>query len=486
MSIAQTSHRHAAVSDIPQPVKPPPGRLLLLCGLLLLSLAGYAWMRAVAPPDVERVPAFMLVWILSFVPYFAACAFVLLTRPRAGRWLWLELTIILFGALLMRAMLLPLPPNLSHDSWRYLWDARVTLLGYSPYVDGPGARIYIHLRDFIYASSRFRDVPTIYPPGAQAIYVLSYLIAPSNLYVLKGIFTGFDMVTCAALAWYLYRQGFDPRRAIIYAWCPLPLVEFAIQGHVDVLTVTFTVLALLCATREGWRWRVLVGFLVGMATLTKFYPIVLLVVVLRPRWRDVVLVAACFATIVIAYIPYYILGHGQIFGYFSIYASQQGTDAGTVQLGMQWFGQIMHFRLHTALFWEHAVDFVAISGVSLLVLLLRWRQRLSMAAATLIVYSTALAISSHVFPWYTTTLLPWVAVLIGPLRSGGRLNSKHLAVAMAWYFICISLTGYFFDSSPDWRPYYAFAYDVVFAGLAIAAISAMLFMFRQMRSIETG
>jgi Glycosyltransferase family 87 len=485
MSILQTSRR-STVSDISQPVKRSWGRLLLLCGLLLLSLALYMWMRAVAPPDVERVPAFMQVWILCFVPYLAACAYVLLTRPVVGRWLWLELAIILLGALLMRAMLLPLPPNLSHDSWRYVWDARVTLLGYSPYVNAPGDQLFIHLRDFIYANSRFRDVPTIYPPGAQAVYLLSYLISPSNLYVLKGIFMGFDMVTCGALAYYLYRQGLDPRRAIIYAWCPLPIVEFAIQGHVDVLTVTFTVLALLCATREGMGWRMLTGFLVGMATLTKFYPVLLLGVVLRPRWRDSALVAACFATIVVAYIPYYILGHGEIFGYFSIYASQQGTDAGMVQLAMQWVGQVRHLNLKTALFWEHAVDFVVVCIVSLAVLLLRWRQRLSMAAATLIVYSTALAVSSHVFPWYTTTLLPWIAVLIGPLWIGKRLSSKHLAVAMAWYFVCVSLSGYFFDSSPDWRPYYALAYDVVLTGLAVAAISGLLWMVTRARSFETG
>src|SRR5579875_2911058 len=76
------------------------------------------------------------------------------------------------------------------------------------------------------------------------------------------------------------------------------------------------------------------------------------------------------------------------------------------------------FSLKTALAWEHAVDFVVVCIVSLVVLLLRWRQRLSMVAATLIVYSAALAISSHVFPWYTTTLLPWIAVLIGPLWTG--------------------------------------------------------------------
>jgi len=93
----------------------------------------------------------------------------------------------------MRVMLLPLPRVLSHDSWRYVWDARVILHGYSPYVYAPENPVLLPLRDkLIYNEIRFRDVPTIYPPGAQVIYVLSYLLAPSNLFFLKGIFKGND------------------------------------------------------------------------------------------------------------------------------------------------------------------------------------------------------------------------------------------------------------------------------------------------------
>jgi len=116
----------------------------------------------------------------------------------------------LLGAFLLRGMLLPLPPGLSHDSWRYLWDARVTLHGISPYVYAPGDKALAPLRDSIlYANSRFRNVPTIYPPGAQAVYLLSYLLAPANLFFLKGIFLVFDMVTCVALVVLLRRKGLE-------------------------------------------------------------------------------------------------------------------------------------------------------------------------------------------------------------------------------------------------------------------------------------
>jgi hypothetical protein len=180
--------------------------------------------------------------MVSFLPYFAACAFVLATKQVPGRWHWAEVSMILLGALILRAMLLPLLPNLSRDSWRYLWDARVTLHGFSPYVYAPVDKVLRPLLDnVLFPNSRFRTAPTIYPPGAQGIFLLSYVLAPASLFFLKGIFLVFDLITCSALVVLLGRKGFDQRRVILYAWCPLPIVEFAIQGHVDVITRTWVV-----------------------------------------------------------------------------------------------------------------------------------------------------------------------------------------------------------------------------------------------------
>src|SRR5436305_11087840 len=177
--------------------KRPWRRILTLCLLCLLSVITYILLISAAPQSDDRIAPFLHVWMISFLPYFVACAFVLTTKPLVGRWHWIELGIILLGAFVLRVMLLPLPPGLSHDSWRYLWDARVTLHGFSPYVYAPGTKVLAALQNTIlYTNSRFRDVPTIYPPGAQVVYLLSYLLAPANLYFLKGLFVTFDMVTC--------------------------------------------------------------------------------------------------------------------------------------------------------------------------------------------------------------------------------------------------------------------------------------------------
>jgi len=448
---------------------------LLLLTLLLLSIALYVWLFNAALPGDTKITPFLSVWVICFLPYFAACALVLATRPTIGHWRWIELGIILVGALILRAILLPLPPNLSRDSWRYVWDARVILHGYSPYIYAPADKVLTPLRDaLIFGNSRFRDVPTIYPPGAELIYVLGYLLAPSNLFVLKGIFVGFDMLTCAALALLLMRKGLDPRRIIIYAWCPLPIIEFALEGHVDVLTLTFTILAILTATSTRPGNRILTGIFIGLATLTKIYPILLLIAVVRRRdtpkdW--IALLLACFTTIILGYIPFLILSHGlQVFGFFFTYANQQGANAGIVQLLTDLTLQPLHLKLAPTTLIKHIVDLILLGTLSIVVLVQRLRERISMETATLLLLGTTLAISSYVFPWYITSLLPWVVLLIAPLWTHRKLNGKGLAIAMAWYLPIASLFSYFLNASSSWIPYYILAYGLTLIGLGVAAI----------------
>src|SRR5947209_9614697 len=108
------------------PEKHPWWRSLLLCLLLLCSIALYVVLIGAASRE-----AFLYVWAISFLPYLGACVLVLITKAVEGYWQWVELALIFVGALVMRVILVPVPPLLSHDVWRYLWDAHVFLHGYS-------------------------------------------------------------------------------------------------------------------------------------------------------------------------------------------------------------------------------------------------------------------------------------------------------------------------------------------------------------------
>lgn len=451
----------------------PLRRLALLAALLAMSIGCTIYVLLTAPPpDVNSGP-FTIVWLLTFLPYLAACIVVLVMKPQTGHLRWVELGLLLVGALVFRAILLPVPPDLSHDSWRYLWDARLTLHGFSPYIHPPASRLFIPFRDFIYDNSRFRNVPTIYPPGAQDLFLVSYFIAPSNLVVLKGIFIGFDMVTCGALAYLLWRKGLDMSRCVIYAWCPLPIIEFAIQGHLDAATVAFTVLAILCAEARWRGSRVLTGFLIAMATLTKVYPILFLLVVIRRR--DWALLTTCFATIIIAYIPYWILGNGQVFGFFSTYASQQ---FGFMQWVILSVGGFFGLNKATITLIIYIFDLVLVGGMSIAVLRWRLKGRISMGTGILLLIGAIFAVSSNLFPWYATAFLPWIALQIRPLGTKRakqrKFSAGSLAILAAWYFTCFTITSYYVNWNASYlQVYYLQVYGVTLLALAVALVMYM-------------
>ncbi|HET8912205.1 MAG TPA: glycosyltransferase family 87 protein [Ktedonobacteraceae bacterium] len=461
---------------------PAPRRLLILGALLLLSAICYgALIRFISPDDQTLVVPFVLMWLACFIPYLAACALVLLTPAPEGRQLWYELGLIVLGAVLFRGMMLPWPPNLSHDSWRYLWDARVTLNGYSPYVLAPRSPELVHLQDnLIYGNSRFRNVPSLYPPAAQAVYVLSYLLAPSNLVFLKGIFVGFDLLSCGLIGYMLWRRGYDVRRMVLYAWCPLPIVEFATQGHLDAMPIAVILLFLIVAHSPRRGARVLTGVLIGIATLMKLYPIVLLLVVVR--WKDWGLVLACFVTIILGYIPYYILGHGQIFGFFSTYIGEQGLNAGIIQVGLQWIKNTWLLNYQTTYWIERSVDLVVMGLTGGSILWLRWKGKLTMEAGSLILLAAVLAISSHVFPWYTAILLALMVVDLGPIWTPKGLVATDLALISFWYLVFGALGGYFLTNTHQWLPFYILVYDVMLV-ILLAAAALGFWRWRKQRVI---
>ena len=455
-----------------------PKRILLLCFLLLLSLAHYLVLIAIASHPGNSIMPFLLAWLICFLPYIVACIFVLATKPLMGRWFRVEMAILIFGALLFRLLLLPLPVGLSPDVWRYLWDAHVIVHGYSPYAYAPADKVLLPLHNILLTNSRFRNTPTKYPPGAELFFVIGYWLSATHLWGIKGMFIACDMLTCGALVWLLSKKKLDARRVIIYAWCPLPIVEFAIEGHLDVLVIMFTVLAVLSATifgTDGYKGQALTGFFIGMATLIKLYPVLLLVVFFRGRnWM---LLVTCFVTIFLGYIPFFLLGHGHILAVLLSFTGQQQSFESVVGRLVEWnsagrgLTQVAIIRL------ADVVEALIIGIVVLVVFILRLRGRIGIAAGTLVLIGTILTCYSHLFPWYATALLPWIAVLASPLRAHGKLSGKGLAIASVWYFTFVVILSYMlglkaFNTRAAWSLYYGISFGVVLIGMGTAALLA--------------
>jgi hypothetical protein len=118
-------------------------------------------------------------------------------------------------------------------------------------------------------------VPALQP--ATAAGLSTYVPLPGALLAWKLPLIIANVVTALGLVWLLsnYPQVRLSPAWIGAAWILNPLVIWAtaVHGEVDPLAVAFVVLAFVALFRESW---LAVGFLLGLAIMTKGYPLVML------------------------------------------------------------------------------------------------------------------------------------------------------------------------------------------------------------------
>jgi len=262
----------------------------------LLGLGGAGIALVAACSGLARVPnlvlaprLFLVLFTLAFLAYGAGALAAFRLHGR------LALALILIVGALTRLLLLPVPPSLSTDAYRYVWDARVASAGVDPYAYPPAAPELTRLRDSsIYPKLNHPTWLTVYPPPAQTFFRAVYRIAPDSVIAVKIALGIAELLALVALVFLLRTLDLPAGRLVIYAWNPLVLVEIWGSGHVDALVLATVVGAALASAR---RRDGLAALLLGVGALVKIYPAALLL--LFPRHRRA-RAAAVFAGAVIA------------------------------------------------------------------------------------------------------------------------------------------------------------------------------------------
>ncbi len=348
------------------------------------------------------------VWLMMLEMALYAVAVVIVLRAALPAHC---LVLILGGAILMRGLLLLSPPFLSTDLYRYVWDGRVQNEGINPYRYRPDAPALAGLRDrTIYPGINRKDTArTIYPPFAEAIYALAARLSPTLL-GMKAVMTGLDLVAIAALLSLLRRAGQPLARILIYAWQPLPIWEFAGNGHVDAIVAGAVAVALLAAAAgrpaaSAAAW--------AASVLAKFLPAVLLPALWRPRgWTFPVLSAA----IVVAFYAAYASAGWRVFGFLPGYVREEGVTNG---LGI-FYLEILERLVRLPPFAGRAylvVMAIVLAGLGFAI----WRRALpedaaprtrKMAADVGLLATVLMLILTPHYPWYFAWLL--VPLCIAP------------------------------------------------------------------------
>ena len=247
------------------------------------------------------------------------------------------------------------PPRGSDDLYRYVWDGRVQAAGIDPYRYVPAAPELVDLRDDFLWPERSNwciapgdvdpegsplvpgcslinrpSVHTIYPPVAEALFLVVHWLAPpgSRHGPVQLTMAAVAVATTLLLLVGLRSTGADPRRAVLWAWCPLVVVEAGSSAHVDVVAAFLTGLAVLVLARARTRAASgLGGVLFGLAVATKLTPA--LVAPALVRRRPIIVAAAAGSAVAVVYLPHVLAVGPGVIGYIPGYLTEEGHTDGS-------------------------------------------------------------------------------------------------------------------------------------------------------------
>lgn len=339
---------------------------------------------------------------------YLVAVWVVLNRP-VNRWTFV---IILTCAAACRLVCLFSPPFLSSDVFRYVWDGQVQAAGINPYRYIPADPHLAFLRDLnIYPHINRRDYAhTIYPPGAQMLFLLITRIGASVRWMKAGM-VGLEAVTIWALVKLLSAIGLRREQVLIYAWHPLLLWEVASSGHVDGAALPAIVFALYFYVRKR---PTATGVALAAATLIKLYPIALFPALYRRSdWRNWKMPAVVAVIVAAGYACYLSVGW-HVLGFLPEYAKEEGLESGSRYFLLTLGRHVLHWEtLPTAAFYVFAL--LLLFGLAL------WAwvtgETNSKGGPPAVIRSSfviaavfMLLFSSH-YPWYYLWLLPFLSLI---------------------------------------------------------------------------
>jgi len=225
---------------------------------------------------------------------------------------------IIFGVL-FRLTLLFSSPSLSDDIFRYLWDGRVAAHGINPFQYPPNAEQLGSLRDDeIYPNVNHKEISTIYPPINQITFLGIYKLHPSFV-TFKAAFLLFDLLIIWILFLILKALSINLNRLLIYVWNPLAIIEFAGNGHVDILGILLLTFALWLFLKNR---SIGSTFVLALSFLTKYLSLLFLpFVIFFKKGNKIITVLIFIIVAAVFYLPYADAGE-RLFSALFVYSSK--------------------------------------------------------------------------------------------------------------------------------------------------------------------
>lgn len=360
---------------------------------------------------------------------------------------------VLIGvAVALRLVAVGLPLSLSDDVFRYVWDGRVAAAGFNPYELTPDDPSLTELRDDLWERVAHRDVETVYPPVSIYFFGLASATG-APVVVWKSFLVGVDLSSCWLMLMLARRYNVASGRTVGYLWNPLVVVEICGMGHVDGLAILPLLLAAWWLMRsddqpaphEGWRSG-LAALALAVAALVKIVPVLAMAPwagLSRRKWVFLIVSAVALLAVSLPVVlssgglPPGLWTYGVSWEYngplfeplWRLFDAAHVDAAAKVVLG--WMGRLVGDGLVAgwyALLYPQLIA-KAILGVGLLFALGYSAFRSNdVVSGALLAFSSFIAASATVYPWYLLMVVPWAALL-------GRRSWLVLTVSIQFAYL---------------------------------------------------
>jgi alpha-1,6-mannosyltransferase len=324
----------------------------------------------------------------------------------AAAWAWQNVLVgrvwllaVAVVGIALRLAVFPATWELSDDAARYHWDGKAIAHGVNPFIHAPDDPTVAWIGvDEVDGRINHPWNRTCYPPLAQGLFTVGYLLSPGNL-------RGLQWLNLAAeiFAWFILARELERRRRtfawlLLMIWSPLLVCQGYLPGHLDLLTLPLVAL-LACAVLARQSGRA--GLWLAAACLVKPLPLLILPAIVREfGLRQSLRLLGVFGLVVAAsYVPFLQAGP-KLFTSTWLMATDWSFN-GSVAAGLESLLSIGEAHLAAGI----------LTGLGVLVAAWRGRDFLERALGAYLVF---VIFTPTLFPWYVVSALPLLVLRPGP------------------------------------------------------------------------
>ena len=339
-----------------------------------------------------------------------------------------QILILIAAGVIIRLFFISSLPIGSEDVYRYIWDGKVQAHGINPYKYAPGDSALNALHsDRLPALVGYPQMKTIYFALSQILFYLAYLIGGENIFGIKLLLLLFEIASIAFILLLLKKLKLPEKYVLFYALCPLPIIQFAVDAHVDALGITLIIMSLYFYFTEK---KNLSFIFLGLSILIKPTLVLLIPILfleeknLLNRIKTVLIPAIVF---VVLFIPYIISANP--FEALMVFAKNWTFNGLVFDILDSFIKNNQHSRIVSGLMFVVVYFFILRSKKDVLT-------KLYFSMFFLLIFSPV------VHPWYAA----WLAFLI-PFRP------KWSGILFVGLISLTAYTVFVYQTTGDWHDY---------------------------------